>query len=40
VHYVVAGDGARIYGRTIRQRVALIDISAPEFRAELGKRLN
>ncbi|MEI8083730.1 MAG: acetyl-CoA hydrolase/transferase C-terminal domain-containing protein, partial [Actinomycetes bacterium] len=40
VHYVVTEFGvAHLYGRTIRQRVkALIDIAAPEFRAELEQK--
>jgi 4-hydroxybutyrate CoA-transferase len=40
VHYVVTEFGvANLYGRTIRQRVkALIDIAAPEFRAELEQK--
>ncbi len=40
VHYVVTEYGvADLYGKTIRQRArALIDIAAPEFRAELEAR--
>jgi acetyl-CoA hydrolase len=40
VHYVVTEFGvANLYGRTIRQRArALIDIAAPEFRAELEQK--
>jgi acetyl-CoA hydrolase len=40
VHYVVTEHGvADLYGKTIRQRArALIDIAAPEFRAELETR--
>ena len=40
VHYVVTEHGvADLYGRTFRQRArALIDIAAPEFRAELEQR--
>jgi acetyl-CoA hydrolase len=40
VHYVVTEFGvAQLYGKTIRQRVkALIDIAAPEFRAELEQK--
>lgn len=40
VHHVVTEFGvADLYGRTIRQRVrALIDIAAPEFRAELEQK--
>jgi 4-hydroxybutyrate CoA-transferase len=40
VHYVVTEHGvADLYGRTIRQRArALIDIAAPEFRAELEQK--
>ena len=40
VHYVVTEYGAvDLYGRTIRQRArALIDIAAPEFRAELEQK--
>ena len=37
VHYVVTEHGvASLHGKTIRERVrALIDIAAPQFRAEL-----
>ena len=40
VHYVVTEHGvAVLYGKTIRQRArALIDIAAPEFRAELEQK--
>jgi len=40
VHYVVTEHGvAHLYGKTIRQRAkALIDIAAPEFRAELEQK--
>jgi 4-hydroxybutyrate CoA-transferase len=40
VHYVVTEFGvAHLHGKTIRQRVkALIDIAAPEFRAELEQK--
>jgi 4-hydroxybutyrate CoA-transferase len=40
VHYVVTEHGvAYLYGKTIRQRAkALIDIAAPEFRAELEQK--
>jgi acetyl-CoA hydrolase len=40
VHYVVTEHGvAALYGKTIRQRArALIDIAAPEFRAELEQQ--
>jgi len=40
VHVVVTEHGvAQLYGRTIRQRArALIDIAAPEFRADLERR--
>jgi 4-hydroxybutyrate CoA-transferase len=40
VHYVVTEYGvAHLYGKTIRQRArALIDIAAPEFRAELEQK--
>jgi len=40
VHYVVTEHGAPdLYGKTIRQRArALIDISAPEFRAQLEEK--
>jgi 4-hydroxybutyrate CoA-transferase len=40
VHYVVTEYGvADLYGRTIKQRVkALIDVAAPEFRAELEQK--
>jgi len=40
VHYVVTEYGvANLYGKTIRQRArALIDIAAPEFRAELEQK--
>ncbi len=40
VHYVVTEHGvADLYGKTIRQRArALIDVAAPEFRAELEER--
>jgi len=40
VHYVVTEHGvADLYGRTIRQRArALIDVAAPEFRAELERQ--
>jgi acetyl-CoA hydrolase len=40
VHYVVTEHGvASLYGKTIRQRArALIDIAAPEFRAELEQK--
>ncbi len=40
VHYVVTEHGvADLYGKTIRQRArALIDIAAPEFRAELERQ--
>jgi acetyl-CoA hydrolase len=40
VHYVATEHGvAALYGRTIRQRArALIDIAAPEFRAELEQK--
>ncbi len=40
VHYVVTEHGvADLYGKTIRQRArALIDIAAPEFRAELEQK--
>jgi 4-hydroxybutyrate CoA-transferase len=40
VHYVVTEFGvAQLHGKTIRQRVkALIDIAAPEFRAELEQK--
>jgi len=40
VHYVVTEFGvAYLYGKTIRQRArALIDIAAPEFRAELEQK--
>jgi 4-hydroxybutyrate CoA-transferase len=40
VHYVVTEHGvADLYGKTIRQRArALIDIAAPQFRAELEER--
>ncbi|HLF26665.1 MAG TPA: acetyl-CoA hydrolase/transferase C-terminal domain-containing protein [Anaerolineae bacterium] len=40
VHYVVTEHGvAHLYGKTLRQRArALIDIAAPEFRAELEQK--
>jgi 4-hydroxybutyrate CoA-transferase len=40
VHYVVTEHGvANLYGKTLRQRArALIDIAAPEFRAELEQK--
>jgi len=40
VHYVATEFGvAHLYGKTIRQRArALIDIAAPEFRAELEQK--
>jgi 4-hydroxybutyrate CoA-transferase len=40
VHWVVTENGAaHLYGKTIRQRArALIDIAAPEFRAELEQK--
>ena len=40
VHYIVTEHGvANLYGKTIRQRAkALIDIAAPEFRAELEQK--
>ena len=40
VHYIVTEHGvAHLYGKTIRQRAkALIDIAAPEFRAELEQK--
>ena len=40
VHYVVTEHGvAALYGKTLRQRArALIDIAAPEFRAELEQQ--
>ena len=40
VHYVVTEHGvADLYGKTLRQRArALIDIAAPEFRAELEQK--
>lgn len=40
VHYVVTEYGvAHLYGKTIRQRArALIDVAAPEFRAELEQK--
>jgi acetyl-CoA hydrolase len=40
VHYVITEHGvASLYGKTLRQRArALIDIAAPEFRAELERK--
>ena len=40
VHYIVTEHGvANLYGKTIRQRArALIDVAAPEFRAELEQK--
>jgi acyl-CoA hydrolase len=40
VHYVVTEHGvAALYGKTLRQRARLlIDIAAPEFRAELEQQ--
>jgi acetyl-CoA hydrolase len=40
VHYVVTEYGvAYLYAKTLRQRArALIDIAAPEFRAELEQK--